>query len=100
MTINAISIDKPSESKTLADEIASDGKGAVSFQLLSDNGHRVIDAYGLRDSAYDGKDYEGIPHPSVYVIDKNGRVAWMKIEANYRIRPTNSDIRAALDSLR
>lgn len=100
MTIYSISIDKPSDSKTLADEIESDGKGPVSFQLLSDPGHRVIDAYGLRDPAYDGKDYEGIPHPAVYVIDKNGRVAWMKVEANYRIRPTNADIRVALDSLK
>ena len=100
VTIYAISIDNPSDSKTLVDEIESDGKGPVSFQLLSDPGHRVIDAYGLHDPAYDGKDYEGIPHPAVYVIDKNGRVAWMKVEANYRIRPTNADIRIALDSLK
>jgi len=98
--IYAISIDTPDESKKFAEEIASDGKGPVNFTLLSDPGHRVIDAYGLRDTNYDGKDYEGIPHPAVYVIDKTGRVAWMKVEENYRVRPTNADIRAALDSMK
>jgi len=29
-----------------------------------------------------------------------GRVAWSKVEADYRKRPTNDEIRAALDSLR
>ena len=96
----AISIDAPAESKVFAEQIAADGKGPVSFSLLSDPGHRVIDAYGLHDPAYDGKEYEGIPHPAVYVINKNGRVAWMKVEANYRIRPTNAEIRLALDSLK
>lgn len=98
--VYAISIDTPAESKNFAEEIASDGKGPVDFPLLSDPGHRVIDAYGLRDTNYDGKDYEGIPHPAVYVVDKTGRVAWMKVEENYRVRPTNADIRAALNSMK
>jgi peroxiredoxin len=97
VSLYAISIDTPAESKVFADEIASDGKGGVRFPLLSD---RVIDAYGLRDTAYDSKAYEGIPHPAVYVIDKTGRVAWVKVETNYRVRPTNADIRAALDQLK
>ena len=100
MGVYAISIDTPAESKKLAEEIASDGKGPIDFPLLSDPGHRVIDAYRLRDPNYDGKDYEGIPHPAVYVIDKTGRVAWVKVEENYRVRPTNADIRAALNSMK
>ena len=42
----------------------------------------------------------GIPHPAVYVIDKAGKVAWAKIESNYRERPANDEIRAALDALK
>jgi len=34
------------------------------------------------------------------VIDKQGRVAWAKIESDYKQRPTNEEIRAALDSLK
>ena len=67
--------------------------------MLSDPAHKVIDAYGLHDPAYDGTKFDGIPHPTVYVIDKNGRVAWAKVETDYKVRPSNTDIRAALESL-
>jgi len=96
----AISIDRPDVSKTLAEKIASDGKGAVTFALLSDPEHKIIDAYGLRDPAYEGQQVYGIPHPAVYVIDKSGKVTWAKIESNYRERPTNHEIRKALDALK
>jgi len=96
----AISVDSPDMSKTFAEKIASDGKGAVVFPLLSDLDHKVIDAYGLRDPAYEGQKVYGIPHPAVYVIDKQGKVGWAKIESDYKQRPTNEEIRAALDSLK
>jgi peroxiredoxin len=86
-------------SKNFAEKIASDGKGAVTFPILSDPEHKTIDAYGLRDPAYEGQKVYGIPHPAVYVIDKTGKVAWVKIESDYKQRPTNDQIRAALDSL-
>ena len=87
-------------SKDFARKIASDGKGAVNFPILSDLDHKIIDVYGLRDPAYEGQKVYGIPHPAVYVIDKAGRVAWAKVESNYRERPTNEEIRAALGSLK
>ncbi len=83
-----------------AKKIASDGKGEVGFPLLSDPEHRTIDAYGLRDPAYEGQKVYGIPHPAVYVIDKQGKVTWAKIESDYKQRPTNEEIRAVLDSLK
>jgi len=96
----AISVDPPDVSKIFADKIASDGKGAVNFPLLSDPDHKIIDAYGLRDPAYEGQKIYGIPHPAVYVIDKQGKVVWAKVESDYKQRPTNEEIRAALDSLK
>jgi peroxiredoxin len=96
----AISIDPPEVSKTLTEKIAADGQGPIDFSLLSDPGHKVIDAYGLLDPAYKGQDVYGIPHPAVYVIDKSGRVSWVKIESNYRERPVNAEIRTALDALK
>ena len=100
----AISIDPHDKGKELKEKIASDGKGAPSFPLLSDPGHKVIEAYGLRDNRYDGKAYgdlsfEGIPKPAVYVLDKQGRVTWVAIEEDYKVRPSNADIRAALEAL-
>ncbi len=96
----AISVDPPDVSKNFAEKIASDGKGAVNFPILSDPDHKIIDSYGLRDPAYEGQKVYGIPHPAVYVIDKQGKVAWAKIESDYKLRPTNEEIRAALDSLK
>jgi peroxiredoxin len=96
----AISVDPPDVSKDFAKKIAADGKGEINFPILSDPDHKIIDAYGLRDPAYEGQKVYGIPHPAVYVIDKTGKVAWAKIESNYRERPNNLEIRVALDALR
>ncbi len=96
----AISIDPPEVSKDFAKKIASDGKGELSFPILSDPNSKVIDAYGLRDPAYEAQKIYGIPHPAVYVIDKDGKVVWVKIESNYRERPTNQEVRMALDALK
>ena len=95
----AVSVDDHEKTKQLIDKIAADGNGAVNFTMLSDPGHKVIDTYGLHDPAYDGTKFDGIPHPTVYVIDKNGRVAWSKVETDYKVRPSNADIRAALEAL-
>ncbi len=96
----AISADPPHQSKTLAEKIASDGKGVLNFPLLSDPQHKIIDSYGLRDEAYKGQDIYGIPHPAVYVITKEDKVSWATIEVDYKQRPTNAQIRAALDALK
>lgn len=81
-------------------KIAKDGKGEVMFPLLSDPDHKTIDAYGLFDPAYLGDKFEGIPHPAVFLLDKNRKVIWAKIESDYRKRPTNADIRLEIDKLK
>jgi len=96
----AISVDPPDVSKDFAAKLGSDNKGPVTFPILSDPDHKIIDAYGLRDPAYEGQKVFGIPHPAVYVIDKTGKVAWARVESNYRERPANQEIRAALDALK
>jgi len=96
----AISVDGPAESRQFAEQIAADGKGEVNFPILSDPAHRVIDAYGVRDSAYNGQKFEGIPHATVYLIDKDGRVAWTKVETDYKQRANNEEVASALKNLR
>lgn len=95
----AISIDPAEKSRELAAKIAADGQGAVAFRLLSDPGAKTIDAWGLRDPTYAGQRIDGVPHPAVYVIDAEGKVRWSKIESDYRERPANAEVRAALDAL-
>ena len=96
----AISVDSPEDSKKFAEKIASDGRGEITYPFLSDLGNRTIDAYGLRDPAYAGQKVDGIPRPAVYVIDKTGHVTWAKIESDYKKRPTNGEIRGALNALK
>ena len=95
----AISVDDHETTKKFIEKISSDGNGSVNYTMLSDPDHKVIDKYGLHDPSYDGTKFDGIPHPAVYVIDKAGRVAWSKVESDYKVRPSNADIRAALESL-
>ena len=100
MRLFAISVDPQDVSKEFATKLAADGNGEINFPILTDPDHRTIDAYGLHDPAYDGQKFAGIPHPAVYVIDKNGIIMWAKVESNYRERPTNEEIRAALNALK
>ena len=95
----AISVDSPEQNRAFAASIAEDGAGKVTFPLLSDAAHEVVNKYGLRDPRYTRLRRDGIPYPAVYVIDKSGRVAWARIDEDYRQRPSNSEIRAALDAL-
>lgn len=98
--VYALSVDPPKVNKTFAEKLASDGKGAIDFQILADLDHKIIEAYGLRDPAYEKEKIHGIPHPAVYVIDKTGKIAWARVESDYRRRPSNNEIRAALDALK
>jgi peroxiredoxin len=95
----AISPDSTEEGRKFAQLLATDHRGAVTFPLLSDPGSRVVDRYALRDEAYAGKKEDGIPHPAVFVLDGKGRVRWMKIEADFRERPSNAEIAAAIDGI-
>lgn len=96
----AISVDDAEKGKMLKRNIAKDGKGEVKFPLLSDPGHKTIDAYGLMDEQYVGEENEGIPKPAIFILDENRKVLWAKIESNYRERPTIAEIRSALDKLK
>ncbi len=96
----AISPDSNAQSREFITKIEADGKGKVAFSLLSDPKSDVIDRYALRDPAYAGQPIAGVPHPAVFVIDREGTIRWSKIETDYRQRASNAEIRAALDALR
>jgi peroxiredoxin len=88
-----VSVEDPATSKQFASKLG------VTFPLLADPGHVTIDAYGLHDSAYDGDEFDGIPHAAVYVVGRDGKVKWAKVSEDYKVRPSNADIRAALAGL-
>ncbi len=72
------------------------GGRSLDYALLSDPGAAVIGRYGLLNE--DAGD-RMIPHPTTYVIDREGIVRWKMTEVNYRVRPENDDIREALERL-
>ena len=79
----------------MVDRVARETDGSPpDFTFLSDPGHRVIDRYGLLNPS--GR---GWPHPTTYVIDRQGIVRWKFTEVNYKIRPTNQMILDALVAL-
>jgi len=95
-----ISVDSAEDHRGFSEKIAADGKGKIPFPMLTDTGHQVIDRYGLQDPRYLKQKRAGIPYPTVYVIDKTGKVMWSRTEENFRERPSNDDIRRALSELK
>lgn len=91
----ALAIDTRDELQMMVDRVAKEDGRTPDATFLSDPGHRVTDRYGLYNPT--GR---GWPHPTVYVIDRLGVVRWKFTEVNYKIRPTNEMIRAALAEVR
>ena len=73
------------------------GGYVIDYTLVSDPDAAVIGRYGLFNQ--DDPRGRAIPHPTVYVIDREGVVRWKFTEVNYRIRPENADILAALEEI-
>jgi peroxiredoxin len=85
--IVAVSTDRHADSQKLAQRLQAASKDGTNFPLLADTDHKVIDRYGLFNP--DGR---GWPHPTTYVIDKQGVVRWKFTETDYRVRPSNKQI--------
>ncbi len=92
-TLAAISYDAPETLATFA------GKQQVNYTLLSDNGSKQIDAFGLRDPQYPKDSFAyGVPKATVLVIGANGVVKQKLTTEDYKIRPGNDKILAAVDA--
>ncbi|MBM3759174.1 MAG: redoxin domain-containing protein [Acidobacteria bacterium] len=66
--------------------------------LLADADHAVIDRYGLLNEQAVTRG-RFLPHPTTYVLDKQGIVRWKFTEKDYKIRPTNEAILTELKKL-
>jgi peroxiredoxin len=71
----AISVDTPEKSLEMARKLK------LPFAVLSDPGHKVIDAYDLYN--LEGK----ISRPATFVLDLRGIVRWLFFEEDYKVRP-------------
>ncbi|HRH44634.1 MAG TPA: peroxiredoxin family protein [Pyrinomonadaceae bacterium] len=96
----AVTVDNAMRNKSVIERLGKDGKGEFTFPILTDEGHKTIDAFGVFDPAYIGQEFEGIPHPAIYILDKDRKVLFAKVEPDYKKRPTNAELRVELDKLK
>lgn len=95
--IIALSVDSPEDLQRMVDRISRDDSMIPRFPFLTDPDHAVIDRYGLfQDTDPRGRQ---IIHPATFIIDQEGVVRWSFVEVDYRVRPSNEEIQAALARL-
>ena len=86
--ILAISVDPPEKSRELAEKLK------ITFPLLSDPEHKVIDRYDVLDPS--GK----FSIASVFVIDRKGIVRWSYVADDYKVRPLDEVILVELSKIK
>ncbi len=89
MQLVGISYDAPATSA------AAVAKLGLTFPLLSDPGSKVIDAYGIRNAEAKGKS-AGVPHPVVFLVDRQGVIRVKLAREGYRDRPETAEIIAGV----
>lgn len=75
-------------------------KHDISYPLLSDEGSKIIDAFGIRNEKHKEGHYAyGIPHPIIVVTDKNGIIKAKLHEEGYKNRPEVEVLLETLENL-
>ena len=65
----------------------------IQYPLLSDEGSKTIDAYGIRNKEVKkGSDHDGIPYPGTYLVDRGGIVRGKIFYAGFAARVSNDDL--------
>lgn len=109
-TLVAVSPQTPDSSLSTAEKLE------LAFPVLSDEGNRVADSFGLVFTlpealrevdagfgldlpAANGDDTFRLPIPATYVLRADGTVAWRFVDADYTKRAQPDDVLAALKAL-
>ena len=71
-------------------------KHQFTFPLLSDEGSRTIDAYGVRNK----EATQGIPYPTTFVVDQKGVIRTKLAHEGYTKRHSSQDIIEAAKAIR
>lgn len=82
-----ISIDEPDKLASYAE------KEGITYPMLTDPGSATIRAYGILNEKQ-GK----IPHPTAVVVDRTGCVTYVRVDEDYRQRPSPQELLDALDA--
>jgi peroxiredoxin len=60
----------------------------AKFQILSDSDKKVITSYGILNA----EEHGGIAHPSIFIIDKTGRIRFLHVGKDAQDRPPDEAI--------
>ena len=74
-------------------------KHNITFPLLSDEGSKTIDAFGIRNKEAEGG-AKGIPHPMTFLVDKQGIIRAKLFHEGYAKRHTSQDLIKAAKQMR
>ena len=86
--IVAISVDPPDKSLAMVEKLN------LNFPILTDDGHKIIDTYGILDPG--GK----ISRAAVFLLDKKGIIRWQYIADDYKVRPLDEVLLAELAKMK
>ena len=70
-------------------------RDGLTMPILLDPDAATIKAYGVYNEGSD----RVIPHPTALVIDKQGVVRYVRVDEDYKIRPTVEELLEALGGL-
>lgn len=68
----------------------------LPFHFLMDADHKVIDRFGIYNDEFHEAIEQGVPHPTTYLIDRDGAVLLKDSRKNYHVWLASSVVRDAL----
>ena len=93
--ILAVSPEAPEQLAQVIPKVKARTGREFSITLLSDADHKVIARYGLLNEGA-AKQNNFLPHPATFLIDAEGIVRWRHVDKDYKVRPTNEELRKEL----
>ena len=97
----AVSTDSHRDSRKMIAGVQEAYGLTIDFPLLEDADHRVIDRYGLLNmKTAPGPSTRHYANAATFIIDRDGIVRWRMVGENWKLRPSNELIAAALERVR
>jgi peroxiredoxin len=66
----------------------------LDFPVLLDTDNKVSARYGLINESN-----PVVPHPTTVIIDKQGVIRYLRVDTDYKVRPSVDELLKALDQL-
>jgi peroxiredoxin len=66
----------------------------IDFPILVDPGNRVSASWGLVN-----EQNPVVPHPTTAILDRQGVIRYLRVDTDYKVRPSVGELLEALDEL-